>query len=152
MLKVAKNTPSENVYARNYLSLVVNLLGDILVKKSVAVWQRRNEILRTVSLSRTHISLKIIVGCPWIKLSHGAVRTPTTQGLVEWSNKTWKENMRSTIMGSNNENIERWCEYTTQASHTMNITPHRAINTKPYEAVFGSNGTPWELPEHWWRH
>ena len=40
-------------------------------------------------------------------------------------------------MGSNNKNIERWCEYTMQASDTMNVTLHRAINTTPYEAVFG---------------
>ena len=40
-------------------------------------------------------------------------------------------------MGSNNKNNERWCEYTMQASYTMNITLHRAINTTPYEAVFG---------------
>ena len=41
-------------------------------------------------------------------------------------------------MGSNNMNmIERWCEYKMQASYTMNITLHRAINTTPYEAVFG---------------
>ena len=72
-----------------------------------------------------------------IKLSHGAPRTPTTQGLVERSNRTWKENMRSIIMGSNNKNIERWCEYTMQASYTMNITLYRAMNTTPYEAVFG---------------
>ncbi|XP_068750736.1 uncharacterized protein [Montipora capricornis] len=72
-----------------------------------------------------------------IKLSHGAARTPTTQGLVERSNRTWKENMRSIIMGSNNKNIERWCEYTMQASDTMKVTLHRAINTTPYEVVFG---------------
>ena len=41
-------------------------------------------------------------------------------------------------MGSNNMNIERWCEYTEmQASYAMNIPLHRAINTTPYEAVFG---------------
>ena len=40
-------------------------------------------------------------------------------------------------MGSSNKNIERWCEYTMQASYTTNITLHRAINTTPYEAVFG---------------
>ena len=45
--------------------------------------------------------------------------------------------MRSIITGSNNKNIERWCEYTLQASYTTNITLHRAINTTPYEAVFG---------------
>ena len=40
-------------------------------------------------------------------------------------------------MGSNNKNIERWCKYTMQAPYTMNITLYRAINTTPYEAVFG---------------
>ena len=39
-------------------------------------------------------------------------------------------------MGSNNKNIERRCEYTMQASYTMNITLHRAINTTLYEAGF----------------
>ena len=72
-----------------------------------------------------------------IKLSRGAARIPTTQGLVERRNKTWKETMSLIIMGSNNKSIERWCEYTMQASYTMNITLHVAINTTPYEAVFG---------------
>ena len=40
-------------------------------------------------------------------------------------------------MGSNNKNIERWCEYTMQDSYTINITLHRAINTTPYKALFG---------------
>ena len=45
-----------------------------------------------------------------VKLSHGAAKTPTKLGLVEKSNKTCKENMRSISMGSHNKNIERWCE------------------------------------------
>ena len=81
--------------------------------------------------------LKLFCEESQIKLSHEAARTPTTHGLVERSNRTWKENMRSITMGSNNKNIERWCEYTMQASYTMNVTLHRAINTTPYEAVFG---------------
>ena len=40
-------------------------------------------------------------------------------------------------MGTNNKNIERWCEYTMQSSYTMNITLHRVINTTPYKAGFG---------------
>ena len=40
-------------------------------------------------------------------------------------------------MGSNNMNIERWCEYKMQASYTINIPLHKAVNTTPYEAVFG---------------
>ena len=43
--KNCKNILSENV--RDFFSPVVNLLGDVLIKKSVAVWQRRTEILRT---------------------------------------------------------------------------------------------------------
>ena len=44
-------------------------------------------------------------------------------------------------MGSNNRNIERWCKYTMQASY-KNITLLRAINTTPYEAVFGITAHP----------
>ena len=88
-------------------------------------------------LTYMEVKLKLFCEENEIKLSHGAARTPTTQGLVERRNRTWKENMRSIIMGSNNKNIERWCEYTMQASYTMNVTLHRAINTTPYEAVFG---------------
>ena len=33
-----KNIPSEK--ARDYFSLVANLLGDFLINKSIAVWQR----------------------------------------------------------------------------------------------------------------
>ena len=64
--KNCKNTSSENV--RDCFSLVANLLGDVLVKKSVAVWQRRTEILRAVNL--THISPRIIAGCPRQRLSN----------------------------------------------------------------------------------
>ena len=72
-----------------------------------------------------------------ITVSQGSSRTPTTQGLVERSNRTWKENMRSIILSSENESIGEWCKYTLQASYTMNITFHRAIKCSPYEAVFG---------------
>ena len=81
--------------------------------------------------------LKLFCEANQIKLSHGAARTPTTQGLVERSNKAWKENMRSIIMGSNNKNKKDGASTQMQASYTMNITLHRAINTTPYEAVFG---------------
>ena len=61
--KISKSITSKNV--RDYFSLVANLFADVLVKKSVAARRRRTEIRRTVWLSGTHISLKIIVGCPW---------------------------------------------------------------------------------------
>ena len=34
--------------SRDYFSLVAKLLRNVLVKNSIAVWQRRTEILRTV--------------------------------------------------------------------------------------------------------
>ena len=33
-----------------------------------------------------------------IQVAHGSPRTPTTQGLVERSNQSWKEDMRALIM------------------------------------------------------
>ena len=46
--------------------LVTNLFGDVLVKKSSFVWQRRTKILRTVLLSRIHISAdsRLSLGAP----------------------------------------------------------------------------------------
>ena len=72
-----------------------------------------------------------------ITVCHGSPQTPTTQGLVERSNRTWKENMRAIILSSENKSIGEWCKSTLQASYTMNITFHRAINCFPCEAVFG---------------
>ena len=63
-----------------------------------------------------------------ITLSHGAARTPTTQGLTERSNRSWKEDMRTIIVEIAEKNIQRWCEYTNQAAYTRNISYHRAIN------------------------
>ena len=33
----------------------------------------------------------------------------------------------------------QWCDFTAEASYTMNITNHRAVQTSPYEAVFSFN-------------
>lgn len=44
-----------------------------------------------------------------IKLQgHGSPRTPTTHGLVDISNRSWKEDMRALIISTNNE-TNRWC-------------------------------------------
>ena len=59
-----------------------------------------------------------------IQLLHGAARTPTTQGRVERSNPTLKENMRSLIMSTCGLQISKWCKYTMQVSYIMNITYH----------------------------
>ena len=71
-----------------------------------------------------------------IKLSHGSSRTPTTQGLVERSNRMWKESTRSLLM-STDKKVDHWCERTLESSYTMNISYHSTIKTSPYEAVFG---------------
>ena len=63
-------------------------------------------------------------------------RTPTIQGLVEWSNSTFKENMRNLIMSLYGLQISKWCKYTMQASCIMNITYHHAVNITPYGVVF----------------
>ena len=59
-----------------------------------------------------------------IQLLHGAARTPTTQGRVERSNPTLKENVRSLIMSTCGLQISKWCKYTMQVSYIMNITYH----------------------------
>ena len=97
--------------SRDYFSLVAKLLGNVLVKNSIAVWQRRTKILRTVWLSRTHISPKIIVGCSsgrYVNIA-GSVddRQSTLQanndkertlqklckGFVEYMRKPWLEDI-----------------------------------------------------------
>lgn len=62
--KISKNIPFENV--KDYFYLVAKLLAAVLEKKYVAVWQRSTKTRRTVWFSRTHISPKIIIGCPWM--------------------------------------------------------------------------------------
>ena len=72
-----------------------------------------------------------------IQITHGSPRTPTTQGLVEQANRTWKENARAVIMSKVQSKVNKWCKCTLEISYTMNITYHSAIKTTPYEATFG---------------
>ena len=72
-----------------------------------------------------------------IELSHGAPRTPTTQGLTERSNLSWKQDMRSLTVSTADKNIKKWCQYTREASYSRNISYHRTIEVSPYEAVYG---------------
>ncbi|EDO41664.1 predicted protein [Nematostella vectensis] len=53
------------------------------------------------------------------------------------SNRTFKEDLRAILQSEAHKELKRWCESTSQASYTMNITHHRAINERPYEVVFG---------------
>ena len=54
---MCKNIPSEKV--SNYFSLVANLLGDVLLKKFTAVWQRRTIIRILVLRCQTAIDQSI---------------------------------------------------------------------------------------------
>ena len=72
-----------------------------------------------------------------IQIAHGSPCTPTTQGLVERANRTWKENARAVIMSKVQSKVNKWCKCTLEISYTMNITYHSAIKTTPYEATFG---------------
>lgn len=69
-------------------------------------------------------------------MKHGAPRTPTTQGLIERSNRSCKEDLHTLIV-STTRNNSKWCSCLSNISYTRNITFHTAINTTPYEAVFG---------------
>ena len=71
-----------------------------------------------------------------IKQVHGAPRTPSTQGLVERSNRTVKENILN-ILKERDESLGKWCAVLGEAAYKKNITLHRAINKVPYEVVFG---------------
>ena len=72
-----------------------------------------------------------------IHIAHGSPRTPTTQGLIERANRTWKDNARAVIMSKVQNKVDKWCNCTLEISYTMNIKYHSAIRTTPYEATFG---------------
>ena len=70
-----------------------------------------------------------------IELSHGAPRTPTTQGLTERSNLSWKQDMRSLIVStadktSRNGASTRERPHTPETSHTTE--PSKSPLTKLY--------------------
>ena len=74
-------------------------------------------------------------------MKHGAPRTPTTQGLIERSNRSCKEDMHTcTLIASTDTKVSNWCKKPSKISYTRNIhvTYHTAIKTCPYEAVYGT--------------
>ena len=72
---------------------------------------------------------------------HGALRTPTTQGLVERGNRTFKENL-SNILREKKAELNSWCGVLGEAAYKKNITIHAATKQIPYVAVFGTK--PWK--------
>ena len=69
-------------------------------------------------------------------MNHRAPRTPTSQGLIERSNRSCKEDMH-TLIASTATKVSNWCKKLGEISYTRNITYHTAIKTSPYEAVYG---------------
>ena len=72
-----------------------------------------------------------------ITIKHGAPRTPQTQGLIERSNRSCKEDMHTCIVSTAGKNVSNWCKYLGEVCYTHNISYHSATKTTPYEAVFG---------------
>ena len=72
---------------------------------------------------------------------HGASRTPTTQGLVERGNRTFKENL-SNILREKKAELNSWCSVLGEAAYKKNITIHAATKQIPYVVVFGKK--PWK--------
>ena len=71
-----------------------------------------------------------------IRQVHGASRTPTTQGLVERGNRTFKENL-SNILREKKAELNSWCGVLGEAAYKKNI-PIQI----PCVAVFGTK--PWK--------
>ena len=71
-----------------------------------------------------------------IQVAHGSPRTPTTQGLVERSNRSWKEDMRALIMSTSSTSVQKWCEKASEAAYTRNISYHRAIKMMRHMRLF----------------
>jgi len=79
--------------------------------------------------------LKMFCNKNGIELSHFAPRTPTTQGLTERSNLSWKQDLWSLIVSTAGKSIKKWCQYTREALYTRKISYHWAIKLSPYEGV-----------------
>ena len=45
-----------------------------------------------------------------VQIAHGSPQTPTTQGLVEQPNRSWKQDTRAVIMSTSFQNVKKWCE------------------------------------------
>ena len=72
-----------------------------------------------------------------IQVAHGSPRTPTTQGLAERSNRSWKEDMRALIMStSSTRRVQKWCEKASETAYTRNISYHQAIKMMRHMRLF----------------
>ena len=67
---------------------------------------------------------------------HGAPRTPTTQGLVERGNRTFKENL-SKILREKKAELNNWCS---EAAYKKNIIMHM-MQPKKFHLLLRWNST-----------
>ena len=79
-----------------------------------------------------------------ITMKHGA---PRTQGVIERSNRSCKEDLHTLIVSMTRNNL-KWCSCLSNISHTRNITFQTAINTTPYQALFSIKETQSVLRLH----
>ena len=79
--------------------------------------------------------LKMFCNKNGIELSHFAPWTPTTQGLTETSNLSWKQDLWSLIVSTAGKSIKKWCQCTREALYTRKISYHWAIKLSPYKGV-----------------
>ena len=118
-------------------------LKDKTANETLQVFQRYCFIYRfpkkiLTDNGREFVSKKMEAFCEEneIKMAHGSPRTPTTQGLVERSNRSWKEDMRALILSTSSPSLKKWRQKAQEAANTRNISHHRAIKMTPYEAVY----------------
>lgn len=72
-----------------------------------------------------------------ITVKHGAPRTPTTQGLIERSNRSCKEDMHTFIVSTVGKNVSNWCKYLGEVSYTetyRTTPPLRQLHMKQFMA------------------
>ena len=54
-----------------------------------------------------------------VEIAHGSPRTPTTQGLVERSNRSWKEDTRALIMSNSSQNVRKGSRSSLYKKHKL---------------------------------
>ena len=75
-----------------------------------------------------------------ITMKHGAPRTPTTQGLIERSNRSCKEDLHTLIV-STTRNNSKWCSCLSNISYARNITYTLGSIQRPTKLCLALNPT-----------
>ena len=75
-----------------------------------------------------------------ITIKHGAPRTPQTQGLIERSNRSCKEDLHTCIVSMAGKNVSNWCKYLGEVCYTRNISAP-PLRQHPMKQFLASNLT-----------